>query len=72
MDFILPPLRRCVAHFYGERSAFGDVAVLYVRQVMWLAVEFDALDIDVLVAVVYGLDNKLSAFDGELGAVNGR
>ena len=66
---VLPPLRRCVAHLYGERSAFGDVAVLDIWQLVRLAVELDALYVDVGIAVVYGLNNELAAFDGEFRAI---
>ena len=43
-----------------------------VWQLIWLAVELDALDVDVGVAVVHCLNHELAALDGEFGTVEER
>lgn len=66
----LPPLCWCVTHLNRERATAGNVAVLDVWQVVGLAVELYALDVDVGIAVARCLYNELAALDGELGTVN--
>ena len=60
-----------VAHLEGEGTALGYIGVGDIGEGIGLAIELDALDVDVLIAIVDGLDDELTALDLDLGTVNG-
>ena len=64
------PQAGSIAHFNYKFSACCNILVLNVWQAVLLAIQLYALYVNVLIAVVYRLYGKCSAFNHNIGTLN--